>query len=110
VQSKVKKSLDIFVVLAILLLCLFEEREMEGWTLDLAKRDFQLGIIKSFVIAQEGDGWKIQLIARTATQTVTAPLVEARNKKKVRVYKHINSAINALREVGFSADSLSGVN
>jgi hypothetical protein len=82
------------------------ETEMMNVTLAQAKRDFSIGYAVRFVIEQApmSDGWRV-LLARDEGAPY-GDLVDARTKK-MRVFKTLDAAVAALREIGFSVLVLS---
>lgn len=76
---------------------------IDSWTMDLAKRDFQIGYLESFHIdrASMTTGWHVFLKGGTNR----GPLVDAREKKP-RLFKTLDAAVIALEKIGFKVDSL----
>jgi hypothetical protein len=71
--------------------------------MDLAKRDFKIGYLEGFHIdrAIAGNGWHVYLKGGTNR----GPLVDAREKKP-RLFKTLDSAVNAIEQIGFRVESL----
>jgi hypothetical protein len=79
------------------------ERE---WTVALAKRDFEVGQLKSFgfVRAPMGSGWIVMLRG----VGFRGPLVDAR-QGAVRVFKTMDAAISAVEGIGFQVKVIESV-
>lgn len=77
---------------------------MSNYTMEQAKRDFQLGYLASFQIHRQplDAGWSVVL----SDGSNSGPLVDARTRQP-RAFKSLDSAVSALEQVGFSVDFLS---
>jgi hypothetical protein len=71
------------------------------WTLELAKRDFQIGYLEGFHVDRVEGGWYIYLKGGPNSGV----LVDVRDKKP-RLLKSLDSAINVVQEIGFKVESL----
>lgn len=76
-------------------------------TMAEAKKDFERGYLTGFVLSSapslEGvDGWWMFLNTDRNTQPV---LVDAKSKQ-ARVFRTVDAAISAARQIGFRADTL----
>ena len=71
-------------------------------TLKQAKRDFQVGFLTVFRIdSVVGGGWSVYL----GTGNAAGWLVDARSHQP-RVFKTLDAAVVALREIGFAVEVL----
>jgi len=74
------------------------------YTLDLAKRDFQLGYLTRWRIERaplEEKGWRLVL----GQGMSEGALCDARSKKP-RVFKSLDSVVSAIEDIGFKVDVL----
>jgi hypothetical protein len=71
------------------------------WTMELAKRDFQIGFLEGFHVDRAEEGWYIYLKGGSNTGV----LVDARWKKP-RLFKSLDSAICTLEQIGFKVESI----
>jgi len=76
---------------------------MTTWTLEQAKRDFQIGYLEGFHIdraVMEG-GWHVYLKGGSAS----GPLVDAR-KRAPRLFRTLDGAVATIEQIGFKVESL----
>ena len=74
------------------------------YTMELAKRDFQLGYLQSYEIHRHPlgkSGWSVLL----SDGSNTGLLSDARTRQP-RVFKTLDAAVSAIEQVGFSVDLL----
>jgi len=82
------------------------------WTMAEAKKDFERGLLTGFQIYDSSpimDGgvtWSVSLSAKQLKVDGGA-LVDARTKKD-RVFRTLDAAVKAVREIGFRATTLEG--
>ena len=76
---------------------------LDGFTMALAKRDFQIGHMDTFSIqrAPMSTGWIVQLKAGT----IQGPLLAARGGV-AREFKTLDAAVAAVEQIGFKVEGL----
>lgn len=74
-------------------------------TIQKAREYFDLGVLRGAVLLREpmGKGWEISLEVAVGSPAVIWSLVTSRGD--LRVFASLDSAANALREIGFKVQS-----
>jgi len=76
-----------------------------SWTVSQAKRDFALGLLKSFrleAVPMAPGSWAVVIVGPLNTH---GPLVDVRTKGP-RAFKTLDAAVGSLVDIGFRVDAL----
>lgn len=77
----------------------------KGWTMAQAKRDFGLGLLRSFELHWWIDAWVVFLVSSVPVAGFSAPLLDARTESPRR-FKTADAAVRSAQEVGFRVSVL----